>query len=494
MMSFDLTVFQSSQYSNNPSIQSLVSSAKNDDLSAICELAHLVYEGEDASRDYTIAADLWEYAAQKGNYTALLGLADCYFTGNGRPEDEARAFKMFSQVYNDHPEMLHALCQIGRMYVHAWGVPRDITKGLEVLNRAWKAGHSRAATEIGCTYLYNLERTVENVVTAIKWFQRASDMGDPKGCYQLGSIYFNGDYGAQKSNSLAFNLLMKGRHYSDALSLLLTSECCEVGTKEDVNSVVEEAIRRAQYGDADLQSDVGYAYAKGKSLPHDVAQAELWYRLAVKNGNAHAAFRLGSSYLYGFDGFEKNIKNALEYLTYAAEHGQAYAMSTLGDLYDDLYDHDFYEIPYSDAKELALHWWSAAADAGESGCASKAASQYERDGKLDLALKYYLIAAKEEYTSCYMPIARMYLYGRGCKPDYKAAVEYFSKAVMDSAGAFYKGEVEFHYGEMYENGWGYPQDYDQAVKHYSAAAEAGYAEAKDALSHFKKGFFGWKKI
>ncbi len=493
-MGLDLAVFQDPRYITNSKIQVLVPSASADDLNAICSLAQLVYDGEYAFCDYKIAADLWEYASKRGNANALMKLADCFFMGYGRPEDEAKAFSLFSQVYNAHPDMLHALCQIGRMYVHAWGVQKDVSKGLDILNKAWKAGHPRAATEIGCTYLYNLDRTVENVVTAIKWFQRASDMGDPKGCYQLGSIYLNGDYGAQKNNSLAFNLLMKGRHYSDALSLLLTSECCEVGTKEDVESIAEEAIRRAKYGDASLQSDVGYAYAKGKSLPHDVEQAEKWYSLAVNNGNAHAAFRLGSSYLYGFDGFEKNIEKALKYLSYAAEHGQTYAMSTLGDLYDDLYDHDYYDIPYNEARELALRWWSVAADAGDGGCASRAASRYESNGQLELALKYYRIAADDDYSSCFMPLARMYLYGRGCKPDYKAALEYFSKAILDSAGMFYKGEVEFHYGEMYENGWGYPQDYEQAVKHYSAAAEAGYSEAKEALSHFKKGLFGWKKI
>ena len=60
------------------------------------------------------------------------------------------------------------------------------------------------------------------------------------------------------------------------------------------------AIRvRANAGNADAQSVLGYAYHDGQGVPQDDAQAVAWYRKAADQGVASAQFNLGIMYAHG---------------------------------------------------------------------------------------------------------------------------------------------------------------------------------------------------
>ena len=103
------------------------------------------------------------------------------------------------------------------------------------------------------------------------------------------------------------------------------------------------------------------------------------------------------------------------------------------------------------------------------------------------------MAADAEREMAYMPLAKCYLFGRGTTPDYKKAHQYLALAAQNAVSPYFLGEVEYHQAIMYENGYGYPQNFGEAVKLYQQAASKGVVEANEALRHFKKGLFGWKK-
>ena len=71
----------------------------------------------------------------------------------------------------------------------------------------------------------------------------------------------------------------------------------------------------------------------------------------------------------------------------------------------------------------------------------------------------------------------MYWYGRGVKQDYAEAVKWFTKA----AECVRHKEAEYFLGGAYYTGQGVQQDYAEAVKWYRKSAEKGNAEAQNIM-------------
>ena len=67
----------------------------------------------------------------------------------------------------------------------------------------------------------------------------------------------------------------------------------------------------------------------------------------------------------------------------------------------------------------------------------------------------------------------MYAKGQGVPQDYKQAVKWYTEAAEQG-----NASVQYNLGVMYYNGQGVPQDYKQAVKWYIKAAEQGDASAQ----------------
>lgn len=61
----------------------------------------------------------------------------------------------------------------------------------------------------------------------------------------------------------------------------------------------EATKRKAEAGDADAQSILGYIYEKGDGVPKDAAKAAVWYQKAAAQGNARAQTNLGYAYWIG---------------------------------------------------------------------------------------------------------------------------------------------------------------------------------------------------
>jgi len=96
-------------------------------------------------------------------------------------------------------------------------------------------------------------------------------------------------------------------------ALVLLNVSCEVQTPE-----IDALRARAEQGDADAQSQLGFMYDTGEGVPHDDAEAQYnlgvmyatgrgvpqddaeavrWYRLAAEQGDADAQGNLG--FMYG---------------------------------------------------------------------------------------------------------------------------------------------------------------------------------------------------
>lgn len=91
-------------------------------------------------------------------------------------------------------------------------------------------------------------------------------------------------------------------------------------------AVVAGLLRRAQAGDADAQLRVGQAYALGRGLRQDDAQAAAWYARSAAQGNAAAQARLGWAY-YAGAGVPQDAVKAATWLELASAQGDPAAAS-----------------------------------------------------------------------------------------------------------------------------------------------------------------------
>ena len=91
---------------------------------------------------------------------------------------------------------------------------------------------------------------------------------------------------------------------------------------------------RAEAGDADAQSDIGFMYGTGQGVPQDVTEAVRWLRLAAEQGEAGAQNNLGVAYGDG-EGVPQDDAEAVRWYRLAAEHGHAIAQLNLGLMYSN---------------------------------------------------------------------------------------------------------------------------------------------------------------
>jgi TPR repeat protein len=89
---------------------------------------------------------------------------------------------------------------------------------------------------------------------------------------------------------------------------------------------------RANAGDALAQNNLGNLYDDGKGVPHDYAQAAIWYRKAAEQGLAEGQYNLGLLYTEG-RGLPQDDVQAAQWYRKAAEQGIARAQYVLGALY-----------------------------------------------------------------------------------------------------------------------------------------------------------------
>lgn len=104
-------------------------------------LGAFYYDGDGVERDYAKSFQLLKYAYDQGSTWGVCYLGKCYFRGWGTQQDYGKAREMLEQVDWVNREAYYML---GVIYGQGLGVPEDIKKGVEYLQ---KAGDRKEAKE-----------------------------------------------------------------------------------------------------------------------------------------------------------------------------------------------------------------------------------------------------------------------------------------------------------------------------------------------------------
>ena len=227
---------------------------------------------------------------------------------------------------------------LGEMYKSGSTVcrlPKDDAQAAVWLRKAAEQGDMGAQEELA--FLYdNGQGLPQDHSQADIWWRKAAEQGDAYSQYNLGIAYYRGQ-GLPQDYAQAIVWFRKAAE-------LRQGESTE--TPGWLRTTMEGTI-------ADAQSALGEAYAYGKGVPQDYAQAAAWYRKAADLGDADAQRELGDLYDHGGimkmvdapgvgkrlvkdDGggaFPKDFALAANWFRKAAEQGDAYSQCNLGALY-----------------------------------------------------------------------------------------------------------------------------------------------------------------
>lgn len=117
----------------------------------------------------------------------------------------------------------------------------------------------------------------------------------------------------------------------------------------------DRLLERALKGDADAQYELGKNYEAGRiGLPHDLAQAQHWYREAAAQGEPYSEFALGVLFNFG-KGVNVDYVQAYAWYERAALHTSGGDRESIEEMRDRVADKLTHQ-QLADAKRAAEEW------------------------------------------------------------------------------------------------------------------------------------------
>ena len=299
--------------------------------SATSELGQAYLEGRGVNRDPDKAVMLLERAAGQGQAGAMATLGQAYLEGDVLPRRPELAKEWLTKAEEAGVES--ARFRLGRALLSG-EIAGDAAKGLRIVAGYAQSGNTLAMMDLGRA-MRDGKTVPRDEAAARQWFENAAAAGEPDAEAALASML----YGAA------------GDEVVDLAKL-------------------EEAAR---LGHAGAMSRLGRAYLEGAGVPANPTKGRVWLSRAAGAGNTSAAQSLGSAYLHGDHGLERdpvegrrllemavaardvnaerdlgyaliepresglpaNLESGLRLLTLAARKGDRYAMELLGRSYLD---------------------------------------------------------------------------------------------------------------------------------------------------------------
>jgi TonB family protein len=132
--------------------------------------------------------------AAKGDLKAEVCLGDTYASGNGAPQDYAKARSWYETAAKGGEPL--AKVRIGQQYQYGYGVQRDPTRAMDMFQELYKGGFLPAAVNIGELYASGAGVQPDNA-KSFEWYSKAAAGGDLWGEAHLAVAYRLG-FGVKK--------------------------------------------------------------------------------------------------------------------------------------------------------------------------------------------------------------------------------------------------------------------------------------------------------
>lgn len=271
------------------------------------------------------------------------------------------------------------------------GVQRDFVEHLEKMSRG---GSAEAIFLLGwchyCAFHYNL-----NYGKAASLYGKAAELGYPEAQYEYGLCYLEGKGTEQDLEQAEFwnrQAALQGWPMAEFEEGVYLSSG-EAG-RTDPKEAFEWFKRGAEHGHPGANAIVGTYYRDGREVEQDLPKAVEYFRRAAELGSPKGYCYLGLSYMNA-QGVEFNFFHAAENLSRACMLGWKDAEGPLKALMQDAVraSHEgnadaqfalgiaYMHILPERQPEMAVHWFSMAAENGAPHAKTQLAEYYLDEGR-----------------------------------------------------------------------------------------------------------------
>ena len=386
-------------------------------------------------------------ATDAGHTEAALQLASCYEEGMGVEQDPTKAAQLVRRCAEQG--VPRAYSWLARLYLNGTGVEKNAREAVALLQRGANLGVRQAQCMLGeCLEQgVGIEKTPQ---TAVNWYRKAAAQEDANACYRLGRCYEFG-VGVEKNLEEAGKWFRKAQEF-ELYDHKMTWDEYELASTENAQFHYEIAMLNAPADNKDITADYLDEY---QSYSRDLY-------IAAKRGHAKAQIALGERY-FGyyrklssdfwdiefedeakedayFEACLAGMRKGLDWVTKAAEKGNAEAQRTLGDLYYRM-SYVFEGIAsepgdeYYGQREKCLlrghEWTKKAALQGhleaqyELACSYNGFCGIPKDEKMEV--KWLMAAADNGHAKACEELAYRYREGDGVKKSRMLANMYYRK-------------------------------------------------------------------
>ena len=380
-----------------------------------------------------------------------------------------------------------AMHDLGRLLAVSAGVEADAEQFHMWYAKALSAFHAMERQRpnryveyrIGKMYAGGLGTEQDNTAAA-KWFSQAAARGYQYAQYSLAGLYSRGK-GVPQDDKKALELYTLaaaqgfpyaawelGKRYRDGIG-------CTSDERQPARyfSAAYKGFRTLadQRPDDRLQYRIGWMLLHGVGTERDETAALEWLEKSAELKNTYAEYQMAKHILANPSAKRERTRQAVDWLTHAAEAGLDCAQYALGKLYRD-------GGPVAQDMTQAVIRFSQAAERG---------NQYAMYalGKLRLeaddpaaARRWFQQSADLGNQFAQYRLGKLLLCGDGVAKDTAGAVRWLTESAEQ--GNQY---AQYALGKLYLLGKDIPQDRESAVRWFTLAAEQGNEYARYFLDH-----------
>ena len=300
-------------------------------------------------------------------------------------------------------------------------------------------------------YLEGSDVVKQDYYTALSYFQKAADKGNPVGESGLGIMYLYGK-----------------------------------GVKRDYAKAYKNFNKASSQGWVEGQLHLGIMYLKGYGVAKEYKTAIKYFTLASQAGNVLAIYHLAQMHVAG-QGTLKICTSAAELFKGVSERGSW--SSLLMDAHTD----------YKEGRVLESFFrYSFLAELGYEVAQSNAAfildrnelqvGIFDRPGTYGRAFKYWRRSAEQGYSVARVKLGDYHYYGQGTETNLEQAADEYRIAGEEKHNA----QAWFNLAYMHEQGLGLKRDLHLAKRYYDLADKSSIdAHVPVALARIKLQLLQW---
>ena len=262
--------------------------------------------------------------AAAGDREAQFQLAECYRTGKELEQDWELAYQWYKKsAEQDYTPAMHAL---SLCLIDGYGTEKNPQEGIKILTTCAERGYMKSIHAIINVYMFGREGIEKNLNVAKKWakigaeqgdvacmstygvlllvpaygtcqteegkmwLQKAAQAGDAVAQYELGAMYYLGNYGENKDYVAAKYWLSLASEQNHAIATFVLGLIYYKGldVEQNMEKFVQLCLKSAQLGYGSAQICAALMYARGEGLPEVPEQAIYWAKKAADQGEPGA--------------------------------------------------------------------------------------------------------------------------------------------------------------------------------------------------------------